>query len=151
MKNFEDLKAEFIALKGEFEGYIMLSDKAPRIFECAPLPNFDALHNGGNFIAEAELFCKERNECITIRQINNGFLWQRLCLNDYPHKDYQRFITINGKVAKIAQIWEETIDENCENLPVLKHKFSLFAGFDSTKELNFEAQEFENFKGGENG
>lgn len=147
MKSFENLKAEFSALsqsKDSFEGYILLSDKEPLILESAPLPDFDSLCNGGNFIVESALFCKSRNECIAIRQINDSFLVQRFCLESYPHKDFERFITINNKVAKIAQIWEEELDENCENLPVLKHKFSVFAGFDS--------REFENSnKGGENG
>lgn len=156
MKNFENLKAEFNALresKDSFEGYILLSDKEPLILESAPLPDFDSLHNGSNFIVESALFCKERNECICIRQINDSFLVQRFCLESYPHKNFERFITINNKVAKIAQIWEEVIDENCENLPVLKHRFSLFAGFDSAREFSdFEAQDFENHnKGGENG
>lgn len=156
MKNFEDLKAEFSALrdsKDNFEGYILLSDKEPLILESAPLPDFDSLHNGSNFIVESALFCKERKTCICIRQINNSFLMQRFCLESYPHNNFERFITINNKVAKIAQIWEEVIDENCENLPVLKHRFSLFAGFDSTQKFSdFEAQDFENpNKGGENG
>ena len=151
MKNFEDLKAEFSALresKDSFEGYILLSDKEPLILESAPLPDFDSLHNGGSFIVESALFCKSRKTCICIRQINNSFLVQRLCLDDYPHKNFERFITINNKVAKIAQIWEEELDENCENLPVLKHKFSVFAGFESRE----FSQDLENSnKGGENG
>lgn len=160
MKNFEDLKAEFSALcesKDNFEGYILLSDKEPLILESTPLPDFDSLHNGGSFIVEAALFCKSRNECICIRQINNSFLVQRLCLESYPHKNFERFTTINNKVAKIAQIWEEVIDENCENLPVLKHKFSVFAGFESQEfsqdfDKDLEARDFENSnKGGENG
>lgn len=155
MKNFEDLKAEFSALresKDSFEGYILLSDKEPRILESAPLPDFDSLHNGGNFIVESALFCKERKTCICIRQINDSFLVQRFCLESYPHKNFERFITIDNRVAKIAQIWEEVIDENCENLPVLKHKFSVFAGFESREFSDFEAQDFENHnKGGENG
>lgn len=160
MKNFENLKAEFSALsqsKDSFEGYILLSDKEPLILESAPLPDFDSLHNGGNFIVEATLFCKSRNECIAIRQINDSFLVQRICLDDYPHKDFERFITINNKVAKIAQIWEEELDSLCENLPVLKHKFSLFAGFDSAQKFSdfdkdLEVLDFTNSnKGGENG
>lgn len=160
MKNFEDLKAEFIALresKDNFEGYILLSDKEPLILESAPLPDFDSLHNGSNFIVESALFCKERNECICIRQINDSFLVQRFCLDDYPHKDFEKFITIDNRVAKIAQIWEEVIDENCENLSVLKHKFSVFAGFESQEfsqdfDKDFEVRDFENSnKGGENG
>lgn len=160
MKNFEDLKAEFSALcesKDNFEGYILLSDKEPLILESAPLPDFDSLHNGSNFIVESALFCKERKTCICIRQINDSFLVQRFCLESYPLKNFERFITINNKVAKIAQIWEEELDENCENLPVLKHKFSVFAGFESREfsqdfDKDFEVRDFENpNKGGENG
>lgn len=148
MKNLENLKAEFSALcesKDSFEGYILLSDKEPFILENKPLPDFDSLCNGRNFIVEATLFCKVQNRCISIRQINDNFLVQRICLDDYPHKDFERFITINNKVAKVAQIWEEEIDLLCENLPVLKHKFSLFAGFESKESV----QDID--KGGKNG
>lgn len=160
MKNFKELKAEFSALcesKDNFEGYILLSDKEPRILESAPLPDFDLLCNRGNFIVESALFCKSRNECICIRQINDSFLVQRFCLESYPHKNFERFITIDNRVAKIAQIWEAELDENCENLPVLKHKFSIFAGFESREfsqdfDKDFEVRDFENHnKGGENG
>ncbi|MGX3043617.1 TIGR04423 family type III CRISPR-associated protein [Helicobacter sp. T3_23-1056] len=148
MKNFDELKAQFSALQSEnnkFEGYILMSDK--EIKEClidSPqiLPSFDLLHNERNFIVEAGLFCAGTNECICIRHINNGFLFKRFCLNDYPHIDFENFIAINGKAARIAQIWEEVCDEVCENLPVLTHKFSVFAGF----EKNIDST-----KGGENG
>ena len=141
MKNFDELKAQFSALKSEnkhFEGYILMSDKEPLILDTPQiLPDFDSLRHSRNFIVEAGLFCTETNECVCIRQINNGFLFKRFCLNDYPHTDFENFIAINGKVARIAQIWEEMPDECCENLPVLTHKFSVFAGFekniDSTK------------------
>lgn len=139
MKNFDELKAQFSALQSEnnkFEGYILLSDKEPLILDTPHiLPSFDSLCHSRNFILEAGIFCAETNECICIRHINNGFLFKRFCLNDYPHKDFENFIAINGKVARIAQIWEEAPDECCENLPVLTHKFSVFAGFskDSTK------------------
>lgn len=134
MKNFDELKAQFSALQSEnnkFEGYILISDKEPLILD-APhiLPSFDSLCHSRNFILEAGIFCAETNECICIRHINNGFLFKRFCLNDYPHKDFENFIAINGKVARIAQIWEEAPDECCENLPVLTHKFSVFAGFE---------------------
>ena len=146
MRNFDELKAQFSALQREnkhFEGYILLSDKEPLILDTPQiLPDFDSLHNGRNFIVEAGLFCAGTNECICIRQINNGFLFKRFCLNEYPHKDFENFIAINGKVARIAQIWEEVCDEVCENLPVLTHRFSVFAGF----EKNIDST-----KGGENG
>lgn len=148
MKNLENLKAQFSALsqsKENFEGYILLSDKEPFILENKPLPDFDSLCGERSFIVEAALFCEASNECIAIRQINDSFLVQRICLDNYPHKDFEKFITINNKIAKIAQIWEEEIDLLCENLPVLKHKFSLFAGFESKESV----QDID--KGGKNG
>ena len=146
MRNFDELKAQFSALQREnkhFEGYILLSDKEPLILDTPQiLPSFDSLCHSRNFIVEAGLFCAETNECICIRHINNGFLFKRFCLNDYPHKDFENFIAINDKVARIAQIWEEIPDECCENLPVLTHKFSVFAGF---------SRNIDSTKGGENG
>ena len=146
MRNFDELKAQFSALNSEnnkFEGYILLSDKEPLILDTPQiLPSFDSLCHSRNFIVEAGLFCTGTNECICIRQINDKFAFKRFCLDSYPHKDFENFITINGKVARIAQIWEEVCDECCENLPVLTHRFSVFAGF----EKNIDSK-----KGGENG
>ena len=146
MRNFDELKAQFSALQREnkhFEGYILLSDKEPLILDTPQiLPSFDSLCHSRNFIIEAGLFCAGTNECICIRQINDKFAFKRFCLDSYPHKDFENFIAINGKVARIAQIWEEVCDEVCENLPVLTHRFSVFAGFN---------RNIDSTKGGENG
>ena len=146
MKSFDELQAQFNALrsqKAKFDGYILLSDKESLLLDTPQiLPDFDSLCHSRNFIAEAGLFCAQSNECICIKQVNNGFSFKRFCLDNYPHKDFENFIAINGKVARVAQIWEEVCDELCENLPVLTHRFSLFAGF---------VQNLDSTKGGENG
>jgi len=52
--------------------------------------------------------------------------------SDVSNTDMQAFITDIEKPPKLkmAQIWEESDDELCENMPVKKLKKVLFTGFD---------------------
>ena len=151
---YENLKREFSALSGIFDGYIQMSDAPLQILANEALPSWDALHSGANFIFEAAFFCKESQQSISIRQFNDEFLFISVNLRDFAEKEFEHFIALNGKLAKIYQIWQAEKDENCLNLPVLKPKFTLFAGFveiQGEKNAENSAFEGENSKGEKNG
>lgn len=128
---YDGLEREFKGLQGEWEGYIQMSDEPLKILENAILPSWQSLHKGANFIFEAGLFCKKSEQCVMIKQFNNEFLFASVNLRDFKEseKGFENFIALNGKKARICQIWQVQRDENCLNLPVLKPKFTLFAGF----------------------
>ena len=151
---YENLKREFSALSGRYDGYIQMSDAPLQILANEALPSWDALHNGANFIFEAAFFCKQSEQSISIRQFNDEFLFISVNLRDFAEKEFEHFIALNGKLARICQIWQAERDENCLNLPVLKPKFTLFAGFvENQDEKNAENSAFEgeNSKGEKNG
>lgn len=128
----EALKEKFSSLHRDFNGYIVMSDKSPIIFDS--LPQWEDLHNGKNFIIEAGLFKKDlldenNGTCIAINSYNAEFLYQEVNLKNYPHKDFMFYKAIDNKIIRIARIWEEKEDKYCQNLPTLKLSFSIFAGF----------------------
>lgn len=136
MKTLEQLKEFYESLSSEFEGYIQMSDeKLNKVFTSKQkLPSWDSLHNSKNFIFEVCLFDGDRS--ITIRQVNNKFAVIDKNLSDFNKEnitsDYYVAKSLKEKEEikiKISQIWEEKIDENCNNLKVLKPTIQLFSGF----------------------
>lgn len=129
MKTYEEIKNFYTNLKGEFEGYIQMSDeKLNKVYqEKQTLPSWETLHKEKNFILEACFFGGDRS--ITIRNIGNSFVVIDKNLSDFPNKTEQSFITNGYKEVIISQIWEEKEDELCRNLKVLKPTISLFTGF----------------------
>lgn len=136
MKTKEQLKDFYENLSGLFEGYIQMSDeKLNKIFSSKQtLPIWENLHKNNNFILEACLFDGDRS--ITIRQVNDKFAVIDKKLSDFSEKNKkeEKFLAKSNEEkielkAKITQIWEEKLDENCLNLNVLKPTLLLFSGF----------------------
>ncbi|MDX4050738.1 TIGR04423 family type III CRISPR-associated protein [Aliarcobacter skirrowii] len=137
MKTLKDLQKIYEELKGEFEGYIQISNKKlDYIFSTKQtLPSWEEIHKEKGFIVEACLFDGDRS--ITIRQINDKYAVIDKKLSDFikEQKTTQTFLakSLEDKVnleAKITQIWEEKEDENCLNIKVLKPTLQLFSGFE---------------------
>ena len=134
----ECLKKFYEALKGEFEGYIQLSDSQDFIIlQNDPLPTWESLHKGKNFINELCLFDGDRS--INVRQINDGFVVLDKKILDFNQKNYEitsqtflvnaKFKDTTIKGIKITQIWQENIDKLCCDFNVLEPQFLLFSGF----------------------
>ena len=129
MKTYEEIKNFYTNLKGDFEGYIQMSDeKLNKVFEeKKSLPAWETLHKKENFILEACFFDGDRS--ITIRNIGNSFVVTDKNLSDFSNITKQEFITNGYEKIQISQIWEEKEDEFCENFKVLKPTLALFTGF----------------------
>ncbi len=123
------------------------------------LPSWDALHNGANFINEAQLFrakvggansnlsaadgtngAKIRGECVTIRHFNGEFWFSRFDLDDlYAQNSGENgdkfefepkiFVALDGRAARFLRVWEAVSDENCEGLAALTPAGAIFVGF----------------------
>ncbi len=137
--NFGELKVALSALNGDFEGYIQMSDRRLQIIsKDFALNQFSELCDDKNFIIEAGLFCADSTDnggrFIIIRQVNDAFLWDEGNLGDFSH-EIMDFIALDGKIARIAQIYEEvpqcSITDNGQTrvLAVKKLKCCVFAGF----------------------
>ena len=132
IKTETQLEAFYNDLKGNYEGYIQMSDsRIEHIFQDAsPLPEWHSLHNGVNYILELALYEPESKNSILIRQANENWVVLEKILTDQEIKDADNFYTIKDNVkAKIAQIWEEQEDEFCLGLKTLIPQTLLFAGF----------------------
>ncbi|MFA7090821.1 MAG: TIGR04423 family type III CRISPR-associated protein [Arcobacteraceae bacterium] len=136
MKTLEELKKFYDELKGQFEGYIQMSnEKLNKILTSKQsLLSWDSLHKDKNFIFEACLFDGDRS--ITIRQVNDKFAVIDKKLSNFNKENItsEYFVakSLEEKVelkVKFSQIWEEKKDENCENIKVLKPTLLLFSGF----------------------
>lgn len=114
----------------DYEGYVQFSHR--------PIEREkDIFHNGkkveikaeSGFIYEAH-FCNG-SESVVIRQINDSWLISITKLSEIQDvtKDIQTYQAIDGFEVKMAQIWESENDPLCENMPVLKLKKVVFAGF----------------------
>jgi len=109
-------------LKG-CQGYIQMSDrKITDIWE-----NFSDISftPKSGFVYEAHFF--NGTDSIAIKQINDS--WYVDENKNISLSDTQIYHAIGGLKVKMAQIWEEEDDEFCDNMPVLKLKKVVFAGF----------------------
>lgn len=133
-----DFKAFYTNLTESFEGYIQLSDsKDFIILNNEPLPQWEALHNGRNFIHQMCLYSPTTQRSINATQINNGFNVLDKNLADFENsaKNEIEFLANtqahkhNISQIKITQIWQEVADELCCDFDVLMPTFTLFSGF----------------------
>ena len=116
----------------DYEGYIQPMGK--KIDEdCLFLDGKHAADlNKDEPILEAHFFSESKNTSISIRQINDCWLVSEVDLNKVAITDidinifYPKFGDFK---IKMAQIWEDEIDELCGKIPVLKFKKAVFAGF----------------------
>jgi CRISPR type III-associated protein (TIGR04423 family) len=122
-------------IKGNFEGYIWLSDqKNPIILNNE---SFDFTSIGINpFVVEALLFDKNNNISIHVQQAgiyiitayNLTGLAQQIgsIIEDKAYLPHR----LNGvKKVNFKQIWLPEADENCADMPVLTMKAIIFCGF----------------------
>lgn len=111
------------ALKG-YEGYVQFSNRP--IEDVWQVQSDINVEEKDGFVYEAH-FCNDE-ESISIKQINNEWYISISNIKDIDKSDIE---TYSSKVAKVkmAQIWEDEIDENCENMKVKKLKKVVFAGF----------------------
>ena len=115
----------------DYEGYVQFShrpiEKEKDIFYNGKKVE---IVNESGFIYEAH-FCNG-NESVAIRQINDSWLISTTDISNISLTDIEKYLSdikdFNYKI-KMAQIWEKEKDEYCENLPVLKLKKVVFAGF----------------------
>lgn len=118
---------EFINNLKSYQGYIQMSDR--RITDIWEDFSDISFSPQSGFIYEAHFF--NGTDSIAIRQINDG--WYVDKNPNIPLTDTQIYQAKNGLKVKMAQIWEEENDPLCENMPVLKLKKVVFAGFEPTK------------------
>jgi len=115
----------------DYEGYVQFSHR--------PIEREkDIFHNGkkveiideSGFVYEAH-FCNG-SESVVIRQINDSWLISTTDISNIAPKDTEKYISdikdFSYKI-KMAQIWKEENDPFCENIPTLKLKKVVFAGF----------------------
>ena len=114
---------EFInSLKG-YQGYIQMSDKPIKdIWKDFSDIHFDPK---SGFVYEAHFW--NDKDSIAIKQINDSWLVDEN--KNIPLSDTQTYHAINGLKVKMAQMWEAENDPLCENMPVMKLKKIVFAGF----------------------
>lgn len=109
-------------LKG-YQGYIQMSDCPIRdIWKDYSDINFTPK---SGFIYEAHFF--NGKDSIAIKQINDCWLVDEN--KNIPLSDTQTYHGSHNSKIKMAQIWEAENDPLCENMPVLKLKKVVFAGF----------------------
>lgn len=133
-KNFEQLKEFWASLDTRnVEGFIQMSDENTLRYVDSelPLPSFDELHNGRNFISEAALFYKT-GRSISIRHIGSEFAIVDDNINNYEkeNKTTTKYLCKGSdKVAVMYHIWEAKSDPLCDDLPTLEVSKILFGGF----------------------
>ena len=135
--NKEELKEFYKLLKDSQVGYIQLSDCRIKNIYLSPvqLPDFDNAVSSSNFIYEASFFNENTKVSTLIRQIDDKWLVNTVDFNkkgDNTEIVEEYFITKTKDTPKVkmAHIWQEKIDEECD-MPVLKHVYSAFVGFDT--------------------
>ncbi len=131
--NDTDVQKKYENIK-DVEGYIQLSGKELEIFENKTLPTWEDLHKNNNFIIEAHFFDIKENRSISIRQVNDTYKYFKKVLSHDELKNVNIYKAKQGKNVKIATIWEEKVDEHCENFKVLKPTYQVFAGFEKGEE-----------------
>ncbi len=127
--NDTKIKEKYENIK-DVEGYIQLSGKELEIFENKTLPTWGALHQNNNFILEAHFFNLRENKSISIRQVNDTYKYFEKVLSNDELENVNTYKAKQDKKVKIATIWEEKIDEHCENFKVLKPTYQVFVGFE---------------------
>lgn len=129
--NYKTL-ASLSDIKGEFEGYIWMSDetKARKIQGEFISSNYSI----NPFIVEGHLYSKSRNISISIRHTDKGYHIGEIDLNNLSNiQTSEECIVahrIDGETAlKFKQAWKAQEDPNCEKMEVLKPIWKAFVGF----------------------
>lgn len=126
-KNQTEIIDYINTLKG-YQGYIQMSDK-PISDIWQSFSDISFAPTSG-FVYEAHFF--NGTDSIAIKQINESWLVSTTPLSEVKNieTDIQTYHAIGGLKVTMAQIWEEESDPLCENMPVMKLKKVVFAGFE---------------------
>lgn len=124
---------DYINTLKDYEGYVQFSHRAINKED-------DIFYEGKNvkvddeegFIYEAH-FCNAK-ESISIKQINATWLVSKTNIENISEGDIQKYVSeiedFNYDV-KMAQIWSEVEDAQCEGMKVKKLQKVVFAGFEN--------------------
>ncbi len=125
-KNKTEILQYINSLKG-YQGYVQMSDKP--ISDIWKTYSNIHINQEEGFVYEAH-FCNA-TESVAIRQTNENWYVSITPLSEIKNKetDIQTYHAINELKVKMAQVWHVENDPLCENMPVLKLKKVVFAGF----------------------
>jgi len=118
----------------EYEGYVQFShrpiDIQKDVFKDGKKVEIE---DESGFVYEAHFF--NGTDSIAIKQINESWLVSTTPLSEVKNieTDIQTYHAIGGLKVTMAQIWEPENDPLCENMPVMKLKKVVFAGFEGGK------------------
>ncbi len=128
---------ELAAKANDWQGYICLSGSADITEITGGLPLFSGLEQKGNFIFEANLYSKEKDFSVSIRQLDDKWLVKE---KDKPLEKFnagkeafieQKLISrMDGKKMKFIELWQAEKDELCAGLDILKPKWIAFVGLE---------------------
>lgn len=122
--------------KGHYEGYVWRSDEStPQVFLGEEYElSLDVAENP--FVAEAQLFDRERGVSYSVRFVDGEYRVQRYELKEEDHAEELEYIPAPAilKAAdiqslKYLQYWREEADALCENMNVLQPAELVFVGF----------------------
>jgi len=118
-----------------YQGYIQYSNRAISKKDDIFIKDNPKADEKGGFIYEAH-FCNDE-QSISIKQINDSWIVSTTQLSEIDNieKDIQSYISDIKDCPKIkmAQIWEEEVDEFCDGMSVKKLKKVVFVGFEKEK------------------
>lgn len=121
-------------LKGEYVGYIQLSDeKLRKEYVFKDFTKLKPLNFSKSYVIQACFF--DGNNCIDIRQTNDDYKVVKVSLDEIEkeNKTSECFLTNGYGRVKIVTIWEELEDEcssqDGKKLKVLRPTKQVFAGF----------------------
>ncbi len=133
LKDREELKGFYERLDGKYEGYIQLSgDRLKHVyFDPTPLPEWDSLVAGGNFILEMALYAPDTRVSILVKQHNDR--WHVTERTIEESATFERYIIYPNAhyTMRVAQVWEPRKSTFCLDMEVLEPALLLFAGFES--------------------
>ena len=128
MKLNKDEVINYINDLKNFRGYVQFSHRAINIQKDVFMDKDPIVEKEEGFIYEAHF--ASNDEYVIIKQLNNNWLVDRGELKNIENKVYY---AIAGIKVKMAQIWEEEVDDLCEGMLVKKLKKVVFAGFQGDK------------------
>jgi len=115
-----------------YQGYIQYSNRPIDKKEDIFLQDTAKVNLKGGFIYEAHFYNDTDNKSISVKQINSSWLVSETVISNIDKNDIQTYksdIQDWNYNIKMAQIWEEVEDKECENMKVKKLKKVVFAGF----------------------
>lgn len=119
---------EYINSLNGYEGYVQFSHRPIKLDKDVFIETNPQVEDEEGFVYEAHF--SNSVESITIRQLNESWLVSTTNITD---AEIETFHGISDLKVNMAQIWEATKDQLCENMEVMKLKKVVFAGFEKDK------------------